>query len=124
MKRSMIEFDKNLGAAVRSARKARGVKQPDLASAVGLKHQQIQKYEQGVNRISAGMLLQLGRALSVDFSPLVAPEGGDPVAAVLSQDELRVLADFNQLGAKRRSVVLDLLKTLVEVEKGGTETLI
>lgn len=93
------------------------MKQPDLASAVGLKHQQIQKYEQGVNRISAGMLLQLGRALSVDFSALVAPDGGDPVAAVVSQDELRVLADFNQLGTKRRAAVLDLLKALVEVEK-------
>lgn len=116
----MIEFDKDLGAAVRSARKARGVTQSDLASAVGLKFQQIQKYEQGANRISAGMLLQLGRALGVDFSPLVAPEGGEPVEAVRSQEELRLLGDYNQLGAGRRCVVLDLLKTLVEVEKGGT----
>ncbi|MNX97587.1 anaerobic benzoate catabolism transcriptional regulator [compost metagenome] len=123
MKRSSIEFDKDLGAQIRSARKAKGLTQSDLASAVGLKFQQIQKYEMGVNRISADMLLRLGRALSVDFSALVAPEGGEPVQAVRSQEEVRLMADFNQLSIGRRRVVLDLLKTLVEVEKGGPSAL-
>ncbi|MNE31788.1 anaerobic benzoate catabolism transcriptional regulator [compost metagenome] len=114
MKRSTTEFDKDLGGRVRAVRTAMRMTESQLAQAVGLTFQQIQKYEQGTNRISASMLLQLSQALKADFSALVAPEGGRPAEAVRSLQEEQLLSDFARLNAERRRLVLDLARTLGE----------
>jgi transcriptional regulator with XRE-family HTH domain len=75
LKRSATEFDKDLGGAC-AVRTAMRMTQSELAQAAGLTFQQIQKYERGINRISASMLLQISQALKADFSALVALEGG------------------------------------------------
>ncbi|MNS14761.1 anaerobic benzoate catabolism transcriptional regulator [compost metagenome] len=115
MKRSTTEFDKDLGSRVRAVRTAIKMTQSELAQAVGLTFQQIQKYEQGTNRISASMLLQLSQALKADFSALVAPEGGRPADSVRSYEEARLLADFARLNADRQRLALELVKALGEV---------
>lgn len=114
MKRSTTEFDKDLGSRVRAVRTATRMTQSELAQAVGLTFQQIQKYEQGTNRISASMLLQLSQALKADFSAFVAPEGGRPAESVRSYDEDRLLADFARLNADRQRLALELVKALGE----------
>ena len=55
----------NCGERVRSARKSKGLSQTDLAEALGLTFQQVQKYERGTNRISASMLYRAARFMSV-----------------------------------------------------------
>lgn len=45
-----------------------GMSQSKLGEALGLTFQQVQKYEHGVNRITAGMLYQLSRTLDVPIS--------------------------------------------------------
>jgi transcriptional regulator with XRE-family HTH domain len=45
-----------------------GMTQQQLAEAVGIKFQQIQKYETGMNRVSASRLWDIGNALDVDVS--------------------------------------------------------
>lgn len=85
--------------------------QSDLAGAVGLTFQQIQKYEQGTNRISASMLFKLGQVLKTDFSAAVALEGGRPSSDVRSRDEEGLLADFARLDSVRQRLVLDLVTT-------------
>ena len=45
-----------------------GVTQQQLAEAVGIKFQQIQKYETGMNRVSASRLWDIAEALSVPVS--------------------------------------------------------
>ena len=40
--------------------------QEDLGAAVGITFQQIQKYEKGVNRMSAAMMVQIAAVLNVD----------------------------------------------------------
>ena len=42
------------------------VSQDDLAKALGVSFQQVQKYEQGRNRMSAAMMVQIATALKVD----------------------------------------------------------
>lgn len=59
------ETDLHVGKALRSLRLARGMSQADLATAVGISFQQIQKYETGKNRISASSLLLLAEVLGV-----------------------------------------------------------
>ncbi|HWA29576.1 MAG TPA: helix-turn-helix transcriptional regulator [Rhizomicrobium sp.] len=64
-KRRIIDFDIEIGRRLRIQRMQRGIAQTDLADAIGITFQQIQKYENGTNRISAGKLVQIANALEV-----------------------------------------------------------
>jgi len=57
--------DVHVGAAVRLRRKALNLTQQEVAAAIGLTFQQLQKYEKGTNRISASKLYELSRFLKV-----------------------------------------------------------
>jgi transcriptional regulator with XRE-family HTH domain len=61
-------FDAHIGVMVRRAREAQGWTQGELAAAVGVTYQQIQKYESGVIRVSAGRLMQLCQTLEVPIA--------------------------------------------------------
>ncbi|WP_172292613.1 helix-turn-helix domain-containing protein [Pseudoruegeria sp. HB172150] len=58
--------DVHVGKRVRHRRWMVGMTQQQLASKVGIKFQQIQKYETGMNRISASRLWDIAEALNVD----------------------------------------------------------
>lgn len=53
-----------------------GISQEKLAEAVGITFQQIQKYERGVNRVSASRLFHIGEALDSPVSYFYAEYGG------------------------------------------------
>ena len=57
--------DTHVGKRVRHRRKLLGMTQQQLAKTVGIRFQQIQKYESGANRISASRLWDLSSALQV-----------------------------------------------------------
>src|SRR4051812_6299667 len=56
-------MDIALGAAVRIRRRTLGISQEALAEQCGVSFQQVQKYENGANRISFSRLVQIARAL-------------------------------------------------------------
>jgi transcriptional regulator with XRE-family HTH domain len=58
-------IDKYVGTRLRQRRSLIGMSQEKLAEAVGITFQQIQKYENGANRISASRLFQLSKILDV-----------------------------------------------------------
>ncbi len=57
--------DVHVGARLRQRRTLLGMSQTDLGDALGLTFQQVQKYERGMNRISASRLYDLARVLDV-----------------------------------------------------------
>jgi len=59
MPRNPTIVDQHVGARVRAARLEAGKSQTDVAESLGLTFQQVQKYEKGTNRISAGKLHEL-----------------------------------------------------------------
>jgi transcriptional regulator with XRE-family HTH domain len=63
--RSAGSDDFAIARRIRERRLACGFSQEKLAERIGLTFQQVQKYEKGINRISAGKLLQIADALSV-----------------------------------------------------------
>lgn len=109
--------DRHVGTRARMRRLMLGLSQTDVASAVGLTFQQLQKYEKGVNRISASRLQQLSSVLRVPvpffFEGLsgpakstkgagrssVPPEVSDFLA---TSDGLRFVTAYMQI--KRRSL--------------------
>jgi transcriptional regulator with XRE-family HTH domain len=64
--RSTGSLDLHFGEKLRAARLMMHVSQQDLAKALGLSFQQIQKYEKGTNRMSAATLFQIAAVLKVD----------------------------------------------------------
>jgi transcriptional regulator with XRE-family HTH domain len=58
----------HVGGRIRVRRLLLGLSQERLAASLGLTFQQIQKYEKGVNRVSASKLFGLTRALDVPVS--------------------------------------------------------
>ncbi|WP_448190618.1 helix-turn-helix domain-containing protein [Azospirillum sp. sgz301742] len=60
--------DAHVGQRVRMRRTLLGYSQERLGEAIGLTFQQVQKYERGSNRISAGTLYRLSQVLDVPVS--------------------------------------------------------
>jgi transcriptional regulator with XRE-family HTH domain len=54
-----------VSARMKARRKGLGVSQKQLARALGITYQQVQKYEHAINRISAGVLYEISKLLSV-----------------------------------------------------------
>ncbi|HEY4920851.1 MAG TPA: helix-turn-helix transcriptional regulator [Xanthobacteraceae bacterium] len=60
--------DAEIGKRVRTLRLQRGLSQSDLGALISVTFQQVQKYEKGTNRISAGRLQRIAEVLSVPVS--------------------------------------------------------
>lgn len=60
--------DVHVGGRLRLRRTLMGLSQTELARAVGLTFQQVQKYESGANRVSASRLYYISEALDVPVS--------------------------------------------------------
>jgi transcriptional regulator with XRE-family HTH domain len=62
---SLDPIDKHVGSRVRMRRMMLGMSQTTLGNALGLTFQQVQKYEKGTTRLSAGKLQQSAHTLQV-----------------------------------------------------------
>lgn len=60
------EVDQAVGHRIKSLRELKGDSQKDLGAKLGLSFQQIQKYENGKNRVSASTLQQIADLYDVD----------------------------------------------------------
>jgi len=71
------EIDRHLGKRLRQRRRMLGHTQQQIAEAVGVRFQQIQKYECGANRISAARLWLLAKALEAPVGSFFEGLGDD-----------------------------------------------
>lgn len=61
-------IDVHVGSRVRLRRSVLGFSQEALAETLGVTFQQVQKYERGINRVSASRLFNLSEVLNVDIN--------------------------------------------------------
>lgn len=76
VKQKASEDDAHLGKKLKLFRKAQGLSQKDLAQALNITFQQVQKYETGKNRMSAVTLYQLSKILNININSFF--EGLEP----------------------------------------------
>ena len=69
MKTSPEEIDRHVANRIRARRRMLGITQQHLADRIGVAFQQTHKYERGHNRITAGRLFQIAKALdtTIDY---------------------------------------------------------
>ena len=82
-------LDVAMGQRIRERRRALGMSQGDLARALGITFQQVQKYERGANRVSFSRLMQVVDALNCHLTDLT--EGLDPERPSREIDQVRRL---------------------------------
>ena len=70
------DLDQRVGERLRSRRLKMGLSQTELAAAAVVSFQQVQKYERGANRISAGRMIQFAEKLGVTPAYFVEGFGG------------------------------------------------
>ena len=87
--------DVHVGSAIRKLRRDAGMTQQQLAEMVGIKFQQIQKYETGANRVSASRLWDIADALGVQISFFF--EGLEDAQAAAKTTENDLMADKEAL---------------------------
>jgi len=117
--RSPNDVDRLVGRNVRRLRTERGLTLVDVAVALKISHQQLQKYETGANRLSAGMISNLSEALSVPIETLFVRPGQPARGRSRSQsgalDELRQQGLFCLERTRSESTLqkmVDILKIL------------
>ncbi|MCE8009351.1 helix-turn-helix transcriptional regulator [Aestuariivita sp.] len=108
--------DVHVGKRVRHRRWLIGMTQQQLAEKVGIKFQQIQKYETGANRVSASRLWDIADALDVTVSFFF--EGLDEEATAGSQGQPGVPTDL--LGDKE---ALDLVRSYYAIPENQRKRL-
>jgi len=118
------DIDVHLGKRLRRRRRLLGLTQQQLAGTVGVRFQQIQKYECGANRISASRLWQLSEALEVpvgyfydglsdaDRRELASESSGEGGEMFARKETLDLIRAYYQLGERPRRRLLDLAKSL------------
>jgi transcriptional regulator with XRE-family HTH domain len=87
--------DVHVGKRIRHRRWMIGMTQQQLAEKVGIKFQQIQKYETGMNRVSASRLWDIADVLGVNIGFFF--EGLDQKAPQLGEIEGDIFADKEAL---------------------------
>ncbi len=116
--------DREVGFRLRLRRKELGLSQEKIGAAVGVSFQQIQKYENGTNRIGAGRLKEIGRVLSVPvtyFFDDLADDDAAPSTVVLQKpgamELLKLYAKIDSPVLAR--AVVDLARTLSQTKRNG-----
>ena len=74
--------DQNIALKIRQARMKREMTQAELAQMIGVTPQQVQKYEQARNRISASRLEAIAMALNKPVTHFYAPDKSDELGEI------------------------------------------
>lgn len=120
--------DERIGKRVKSRRLEVDLSQEKLAELVGVTFQQIQKYENGVNRIAASRLWEMSKALGVPvgyfyegLSSAIGPGVAEESAPDLVYDMMatpegqRLLQIFGAIkSARLRRRVVELVRVMAE----------
>jgi len=117
-------IDDHVGRQIRKQRNLLGLTQEQLADALGISYQQVQKYETAANRVSAGRLYEIAAKLDTDiaffFEGLDPGVFGTPVEhGGKNRSAVELVRSFGEINdAAVRSAVVGLVKELGAQETG------
>ncbi|MET0272693.1 MAG: helix-turn-helix domain-containing protein [Phenylobacterium sp.] len=114
-------MDIALGAAVRIRRRTIGISQEALAEQCGVSFQQVQKYENGANRISFSRLVQIARALQCRVTDLMDVLDGpdrettgdlDLLTRMRTPGVMELVSAYERLTPEARTSLVGFLRSL------------
>jgi transcriptional regulator with XRE-family HTH domain len=115
-------LDVLVGARIRIFRTHRGLSQSDLAGKIGVAFRQVQKYEQGIDRIGAGLLSRIAAALGVSIGELFESaedrysNSKSPLRLLADQDAIRFLTAVSRINDPRvRRAIAQLVEAAADL---------
>ena len=123
MPKRKTSHDREIGRRIRVRRQELGLSQTELGNALQVSFQQVQKYEKGTNRISAGRLQELGQVLNVPvtffFEDLAGSTGGSKISEMLeSVYAIRLLKAFTKIGDRNvQRTAVELIEAMTDSAK-------
>lgn len=108
---SASDVDRLVGDRIRRRRILMGLTQDQLGESLGISYQQIQKYETGANRVSAGRLYLIATRLEVSPGWFF-----DPVKSDASSD------DFEELGSSR--LLMEFVRSFARINDERLKTVL
>lgn len=112
------EVDKFIGDKIYGLRLAKGLSRQQLAEAIGVTHQQLQKYEKGTNRISVGRLVLIAKALekTIDyFYQGLESNDSEPVSTQHQRMCIEVSRNFMKIRSpEHQNAVNALVRSLIK----------
>jgi len=121
-------MDLALGTTIRLRRRSLNMSQSELADLCGVTFQQIQKYENGSNRISFSRLVKISDALKCRVTDLVGPldnldvytdDGMEMLNRAARPDAQNLLTYFSQLDAPSRQQLIRFLESIAAMEEAS-----
>lgn len=103
---------KIIGSQIKMQRILRGLTQEQLANSLGITFQQLQKYERGVNRISACRLYDISKVLKKDISFFFDACQSNPLRNVL-KDSKGEMDDRDLMGRKE---TIELIRSYYSIK--------
>jgi transcriptional regulator with XRE-family HTH domain len=127
-KRRAGQEDVEIGRKIRALRLQRGLSQTSLADGIGLTFQQVQKYEKGTNRVSAGRLQRIADLLE---TPVMFFYGGvgdsnkkrekrnEGLAYLQTKGAMRLMRAYGEISSRTTKYALVVLaESLRNKERG------
>jgi transcriptional regulator with XRE-family HTH domain len=108
---SASDVDRLVGDRIRRRRILMGLTQDQLGESLGISYQQIQKYETGANRVSAGRLYLIATRLEVSPGWFF-----DPVKSDASSE------DFEELGSSR--LLMEFVRSFARINDERLKTVL
>jgi transcriptional regulator with XRE-family HTH domain len=110
-------IDQHVGERIRRRRTLMGFTQEQLADTLEISYQQIQKYETGTNRVSAGRLFQIAQRLDVDvawfFEGLETAQAASTRSGGSNRATIELVRNFSSIqDPSVRTSVASLVKAL------------
>jgi transcriptional regulator with XRE-family HTH domain len=113
-----------VGKRIRMRRVQKSLSQSELADALGLTFQQVQKYEKGASRVSCSRLFEIAQRLDVPIIYFFCDDGGNIDTRAVQhldpgdlKDGMRLVAAFGKIGSRAvRQKFLDLLESVAATD--------
>jgi transcriptional regulator with XRE-family HTH domain len=112
--RSANKADTEIGRRLRLLRIERGLSQDELGSQLGISFQQVQKYEKGTNRMSAGRLAEVAKILKTSPHDLIGWESKIAVAPI-DVETYKLARAFEELKDEWKGPVRLLINAMMRV---------
>jgi transcriptional regulator with XRE-family HTH domain len=112
-------IDDYVGGRIRERRIMLGLTQQKLAEMIGVSYQQAYKYERGVNRLSAGRLFEVARALSVPLTYFYEGFGEEGPRQITPHQRmlLEIARNFAEIRSeKQQEAVSQLVRALASTQ--------
>jgi transcriptional regulator with XRE-family HTH domain len=113
--KSPTDIDREVGRRLRALREEAGISQTTLGERSGITFQQVQKYENGMNRLSISRLIEFCDALGVPASQVLdglataRQPKADPLQALRTERGVRLAKAWERLDVRKQAVMLNLI---------------